>query len=231
MERTRAFTCAAGVLVAGLLAGASGCSSTPDDPGTSGKPKTAGSRTASETGAEQVAAPEERACKGGTYTWFNMQKYSVLNGVTDVQRVTAKPTKMTEPMRRLRTDQGSLTSDGPRLDSQAVLFALSVHLGFAEKGDDPQGGSGLGEPGAYAPLAEGGGEFSGLAARLVSYSFVKLVETDFRYSCGSGEDREPTTGHVSTWITDGEGTLNCDEPLTKDTLAPAHEAERLSCGR
>ncbi|MFI6646093.1 hypothetical protein ACIBI8_00530 [Streptomyces sp. NPDC050529] len=228
MKRTRAFTCAAAVLVAGLLAGASGCSSTPEDTGA--KPKPTGSPTAAQTGAEQVSVPEERACKGGTYTWFNMQEQSVLNGVTDVQRVTGKPTKLTEPMRRLRTDQGSLTSDGPTLDSQAVLFALSVHLGFAEKGGDPQDGSGMGEPGAYAPIDEGGGEVSGHAARLVNYSAVTKVDVDFRYTCKGGEHREPTVGHVSTWSKTTAGVLNCEEPLPKDAAA-AHEAKRLSCGR
>ncbi|WNI34054.1 hypothetical protein [Streptomyces sp. ITFR-6] len=232
MKRTRALGYATAVLVAGILAGTSGCGSTPDDRNTSRKPEQAGAPTAGQAGAEQVAASQQRACEGGTYTWFNLQKHDVLNGVTEVQRVTAEPTKLTAPMRRLRTDRASLESDGPALDPHAVFFALDTRLGLTEKGeelDDTSGWSGLGEPGAYAPLAEGGGEFSGLAARLVSYSFVKLVEADFRYACGSGEGREPTTGHVLTWIVDGEGTLNCDEPLTKGTSAPAHEAERLSC--
>ncbi|WP_326738510.1 hypothetical protein [Streptomyces sp. NBC_01022] len=231
MKRTRAFTCAAAVLVAGLLAGASGCSSTPEDTGA--KPKPTGSPTAAQTGAEQVSAPEERACKGGTYTWFNLRKVSVLNGVTKAQRVTPEGTELTAPMQRLRTDQASLETEGPRLDSHAVFFALSMRLGFAEKGDeldDPASWSGLGEPGAYVPLGESGGEFSGLGADLVSYSFAKLVEADFRYSCGSGGDREPTIGHVSTWIVTGEGALACKEPLPKDAAA-AHEAKRLSCGR
>ncbi len=151
-----------------------------------------------------------------------------------MQRVTAEASEPAAPMQRLRTDQASLETEGPRLDSHAVFFALSVRIGLTEKGDeldDPGSWSGLGEPGAYAPLAEdGGGAFSGRAADLVSYSLVKLVEADFRYSCGDGGDREPTTGHVSTWIVTGEGFLACEDPLPKDAAA-AHEAKRLSCGR
>ncbi|WP_240799384.1 hypothetical protein [Streptomyces sp. A0958] len=163
-----------------------------------------------------------------------MQKHSVLNGVTDVQRISAKGDKMvrmTKPMRRLRTDQASLESDDPKLDPHAVLFALGVHLGLADKGDDPQDWSGLGEPGAYAPLDEGGGEAGGIDAPLVNFSGVTLVETDFRYTCGSGMNRESTTGHVLTWSSSGGGTLSCDEPLSKKASAAAHEARRLSCGR
>ncbi|WP_406092980.1 hypothetical protein [Streptomyces sp. NBC_01013] len=231
MKRTRTLTSTVAVLVAGILAGASGCGSTPDDPGASGRPKQAGSPTAGTAGAERVAASEQRACEGGTYTWFNLRKQSVLNGVADAQRVTAEATKMVEPIRRLRTDQASLRSDGPRPDAQDVFLALSVHLGFAEKGDEPEGGAGLGEPGTYAPLDEGGGEVTGHAARLVNFSSVTLVETDFRYTCGSRAHQEPTTGHVSTWTTSGGGILDCDEPLPKGASAAAREAGRLSCGR
>ncbi|WNI22672.1 hypothetical protein [Streptomyces sp. ITFR-16] len=214
--------------VAGLLTATSGCTSAPDAPKAAASPSTAGAPAGS---AEPVSAPRERACEGGTYTWFNEQSLFVLNGVSDVQRVTGKRTKLTEPVRRLRTDQASVEAVGPRLDSRDVLFALSVRLGFADKGGDPQDGSGLGEPGTYAPLDEGGGEVGGHTARLVNFSFVKLVETDFRYTCGSGKGQEPTTGHVVTWGNSGGGVVDCDEALPKDASAAAHEAVRLSCGR
>lgn len=231
MKRTRALSTAVAVAVEGLLTATSGCTSAPDAPEAAVKPSTAGSPA---PGAERVSAPQERACEGGSHTWFNEQSLSVLNGVTDAQRVSADPgrmVKMTEPMRRLRTDQASLESHGPRLDAQDVLLALGVRLGFAEKGDDPQDGSGLAEPGAYAPVDEGGGEAGGHAARQVNFSFVKLVQTDFRYTCGSGKGQEPTTGHVVTWAGPGGGTVSCEEPLPKDASAAAHEAVRLSCGR
>lgn len=230
MERTRAFSTAVAVLVAGILAGAGGCTSSADGPDASEKPQAAGKPTAA-AGTERVSAPEDRACKGDTYTWFNTQRLSVLNGVTEFQRVTAEPAKLTRPMQRLRTDRASLEFDGPKPDPEAVLFALSVHLGFADRTDDPQDGSRLGEPGEYAPVDEGGGRVSGLPARLVNYSFVEMAETDFRHTCASGAGRQPTTGHISTWTAAGGGTLNCDEGLTKQSSAAAHEAERLSCGR
>ncbi|MER6116847.1 hypothetical protein [Streptomyces sp. NPDC001743] len=233
MKRTRAFSCAVGVLVAGLLASA--CSATPDDPDTGAQPKPAGSPATGRTGAGQVAAPQERACEGGTYTWFNLQRRYVLNGVSDAQTLKAEGTELTEPMRRLRTDRASLESDGPRLDSKAVFYALSVRLGLADKGEDPEDvedWSALGEPGSYAPLNEDGGWTSGGAAvRLVSYSAFEKVDADFRYTCKGGKDREPTVGHVLTWGRDLSGALNCEEPLSKAGSAAAREAVRLSCGR
>ncbi|WP_329614093.1 hypothetical protein OG244_13490 [Streptomyces brevispora] len=228
MKRTRAFTRVAGLLVAGLLTGVSGCSTPPDDPGASGRPEQAGSSTPR---TERVSAPRERACRGGTYTWFNMQSHSVLNGVTDAQRVTTEPTKLSEPMQRLRTDQASLEAEGPGLDSRTVLFALGVRLGLVAQGDDPEGWAELGEPGSYAPLDAGGGEVSGHGARLVNFSAVTIIDADFRYACEGDEDREPTVGHLSTWGTTISGTLECGEPLPKDASAAAREAERLSCGR
>ncbi|MFJ4902332.1 hypothetical protein [Streptomyces sp. NPDC088727] len=229
MKRTRAFTTVAAALVAGLLAGASGCTSTSDGPARSGMPKTA--EPSAKTGTERISAPDNQACEGGTYTWFNLQRHSVLNGVTKAQRVTAKPARMTEPMQRLRTDQASFQSDGPTLDSKDVFLALSVHLGFAEKGDDADGGAGLGEPGEYAAVDEGGGEVSGRVARLVNFSSVSLVETDFRYTCPGVAASQPTTGHVVTWTGEGGGTIDCAMSLPKRASAAAHEAVRLSCGR
>ncbi|MEW1687649.1 hypothetical protein ACIQOF_29745 [Streptomyces sp. NPDC091265] len=230
MERTRAFTAAVAVLAAAILAGAGGCTSAADGPGASEKPRAAGEPTAA-AATERISAPEDRACKGGTYTWFNTRRVPVLNGVTDFQRVTVESTKLTEPMQRLRTDQASLESDGPRPDPRTVLFALSVHLGFSEKRDDPGDGSPLGKPGTYAPVDEGGGKVSGHSGRIVSYSSVSLIDTDFRHTCGHGAKQPPTVGHVTTWSAAGGGVLDCDEPLDKNSSDPAHEAERLSCGR
>ncbi|MER7723913.1 hypothetical protein [Streptomyces sp. NPDC096323] len=236
MKRTRAFSRAVGVLVAGLLTGTSACSPTPDDPGTGAKPKPAGSPATGQTGAEQVAAPQERACKGGTYTWFNLQRHYVLNGVSDAQTLNAKGAELTKPMRRLRTDQASLESDGPRLDSKAVFYALSVRLGLVDEGEDSghlDDWSTLGEPGSYAPLDEDGGWTSSAApVRLVSFSGFEKVDADFRYTCKGGKDREPTVGHVSTWGRNLSGAINCEEPLPEASSRPvAREAVRLSCGR
>ncbi|MEU2026709.1 hypothetical protein ABZ565_31820 [Streptomyces sp. NPDC016469] len=228
MKRTRVHLGAAAAIVAAALACVSGCSAA-DGGSTDAKP-TGSARAA----ADKTVAREPQACRGGTYTWFNMQDRSVLNGLADPQRVTggsSKMTKLTEPVRRLRTDQASVVSQGSRVDPKQVLIALSTHLGFTEKDDDPEMGSGLGEPGEYAEIDSGGGEASGSArtVRLVSYSFVRLVETDFRYTCGSGEDRRTTTGHVVTWPSSGGGLISCEEPLDKKASTAAHEAFRLSC--
>ncbi|RAJ67874.1 hypothetical protein K388_00617 [Streptomyces sp. KhCrAH-43] len=231
MKRIRVHIAGAAAIAAAALVCVGGCSA-PD--GGSADAKPAGSpRAGSE--ADLAVAREPKACRGGTYTWFNLEKRSVLNGLTDPQCVEGKPgepVKMTEPMRRLRTDRASLETQGPRLDPQEVLFALSVHIGFADKGDDPGDGSGLGEPGEYAPVEGGGGEISGMnGAVLVDFSSLQLVETDFRYTCGSGERRERTTGHVVTWTYSSTGELRCGVPLPRDASAAAHEAVRLSCPR
>lgn len=230
MKRTRVHLARAAAIVAAALACVGGCSA-PD--GGSADPKPARSPRA-EAAADQAVAQEPRACRGGTYNWFNLQDRSVLNGLAAPQRIpgrTKKMIKLTEPVRRLRTDQASLVSEGPRPDERQVLFALAVHIGFAEEGDDPETGTGLAEPGEYAPVDTGGGEFGDTdrTVRLASFSFVRLVETDFRYTCGSGEGRETTTGHVVTWRSSGGGLVTCEEPLDKDSSAAAHEAVRLSC--
>lgn len=230
MKRTRALTHTVAVLVAGLLAGTSGCTSAPDDPGASGKPKAAGSATAASTRVVPVSDPEALVCRGGTYTWFNTRHDSVLNGVTPAQRVTSGPTELSGPMRRLRTDRASVESEGPGLDSNTVLFALARHLGVADENDDPEGWSGMGQPGDYAELDTGGSEMTG-DGRLVEYSWISLVETDFRHRCGHGTTEEPTVGHVVSWTAGGAGILDCEEPLTKGASAAAREAVRLSCGR
>ncbi|MCX0245816.1 hypothetical protein [Streptomyces drozdowiczii] len=228
MKRTRAVTTAAVMMAAGLLVG--GCTSTPHD-GAADEPAPAGS---SKAAADKTVAREQRACRGGTYTWFNLRDQSVLNGLAAPQRIPGKShtmVKLTEPVRRLRTDQASLDFQGPRPDQREVLFALSVRLGFAEKDEDPEAGSGLAEPGQYAEIDSGGGEVgaSGRTLRLAYFSFVRLVETDFRYTCGSGGGRRATTGHVVTWGSSGGGLISCEEPLDRTASAAAHEAFRLSC--
>ncbi|MET8124873.1 hypothetical protein ABZV67_14185 [Streptomyces sp. NPDC005065] len=104
----------------------------------------------------------------------------MLNGVTEPQHLTAaKGTEFTKPMRRLRTDMASVRTegtDGTSPDNDAVLLALGVHLGLAEKGDET---SELGEPGEYAPADNAGGEFGGAAGHLVEFSSVQLIETEF----------------------------------------------------
>ncbi|WP_202540976.1 hypothetical protein [Streptomyces sp. SID2563] len=230
MKRTRVHLGAAAAIVAAALTCVSGCSST-DGGTTDAKPSGPAKAEAAE--ADQAVAREPRACRGGTYTWFNLRKHSVLNGLADPQRITGKPgepVKLTEPMRRLRTDQASLDTQGPRLDPQEVLFALGVHIGFADKDEDPEDAAGLAEPGEYAPVEGGGGEISGMnGAVLVDFSSLQLVETDFQYTCGSGERRERTTGHVVTWTSSSLGELRCGVPLPRKASAAAHEALRLSC--
>ncbi|MFF0284995.1 hypothetical protein [Streptomyces sp. NPDC005262] len=156
----------------------------------------------------------------------------MLNGVTEPQHFDgARTAEFTEPMRRLRTDMASVRTTGtggtPQ-DDDAVLLALAVHLGLAEKGDET---SGLGEPGEYAPVDNAGGEFSGAAGDLVEFSSVQLIETDFRHSCGRGEQRQQTVGHVVNWTSSGGGDITCGTPLPKQASAAAREAARLSCHR
>ncbi|MFJ7629468.1 hypothetical protein ACIQZN_23525 [Streptomyces sp. NPDC097595] len=222
MKRTRVHIGAAAAIVAAALACVSGCSST-DGGTTDAKP--AGSPKAE---AEQAVAREPQACRGGTYTWFNMRQNWVINGVAEAQSLTGSA-RVTKPIRRLRTDPASVVTEGVDLDPDLVLHSLGTKLGLVSADDDPKEGSALGEPGTYAPLDEPLGQVSGLkgSVRLVSYSYFKLIETDFRYTCAGGGD--PVVGHVSTWGPSGGGAVNCDEALSKDASAAAHEAVKLSC--
>ncbi|MGC4944611.1 hypothetical protein ACLQ2N_00130 [Streptomyces sp. DT224] len=223
MKRTRAVTTAA-VMTAGLLIG--GCTSTPDDR-TAGDPAPAAS---SKGTADQAAAREPQACRGGTYTWFNLRQNWVINGVAEAQSVTGSG-RVTKPVRRLRTDPASVVTEGVDLDPDLVLHSLGTKLALVSADDDPKEGSALGEPGTYAPLDEPLGQVSDVkgTVRLVSFSYFKLIETDFRYTCAGGG--KPVVGHVSTWGPSGGGAVNCDEPLGKDASAAAHEAVKLSCAR
>ncbi|MGQ4487568.1 hypothetical protein ACN6LM_004771 [Streptomyces sp. SAS_281] len=224
MKRTRAVTTAAVLTAAGLLVG--GCTSTPDgraadDP--------APARSSAAT-ADKAVAREPRACRGGTYTWFNLRQNWVINGVAEAQTLTG-PGSLTKPIRRLRTDPASVVTEGADLDPDLVLHALGTKLGLVPADGDPKEGSALGEPGTYAPLDEPLGLVSGGkgSVRLVSFSHFKLIETDFRYRCAGGG--KPVIGHVSTWGSSGGGAVNCDERLDKDASAAQREAVRLSCAR
>ncbi|MGW5271074.1 hypothetical protein ACWEQP_00550 [Streptomyces sp. NPDC004044] len=226
MKRTLAAVAVAAVMATGVSA----CTSS--DGTTREQPRPDSSPTAARTGKGNVPVTESRPrpCKGGTYTWFNTQRRWVLNGVTEPQHLTAtKGARFTQPMRRLRTDMASVRTegtDGTSPDNDAVLLALGVHLGLADKGDET---SGLGEPGEYAPVDNAGGEFSGASGHLVEFSSVQLIETDFRHSCGHGKQRKQTVGHVVSWASSGGGDIRCETPLPKQASAAAREAVRLSC--
>ncbi|MFI5628357.1 hypothetical protein ACIA8E_03005 [Streptomyces sp. NPDC051664] len=227
MKRTLAAVAAAAVMATGMSA----CTSS--DGSTREKPRPEGSPTAARTGKGNLPVTESRPrpCKGGTYTWFNTQRRWVLNGVTEPQHVTgSEGAKFTEPMRRLRTDMASVRTEGTggtSQDNDAVLLALGVHVGLAEKGDDT---SSLGEPGEYAPVENAsGGRISGVVGHFVEFSSVQLIETDFRHSCRHGKQPEQTVGHVVSWTAAGGGDIRCETPLTKHASAAAREAVRLSC--
>ncbi|MFB8084027.1 hypothetical protein [Streptomyces sp. NPDC055992] len=224
MKRTRAVTAAAVMIVAGILTG--GCTSAPHDRAAE-SPATTGPTRA---GTDRTAAREPEACRGGTYTWFNLRQESVINGVAEAQSLTGSG-RVTKPIRRLRTDPASVVTEGVDLDPDLVLHSLGTKLGLVSADDDPKGGSALGEPGTYAPLDEPLGQVSDVkgSVRLVSFSFFRLIDADFRYTCAGGG--RPVIGHVSTWGSSGGGAVNCDETLSKDASAAAHEAVRLSCPR
>ncbi|MFE4956930.1 hypothetical protein ACFRCW_23210 [Streptomyces sp. NPDC056653] len=226
MKRTPAAVAVAAVMATGVSA----CTSS--DGTSREKPRSDGSPTAARTGKGNVPVTESRPrpCKGGTCTWFDARRRWVLNGVTEPQHLTAaKGTEFTKPMRRLRTDMASVRTegtDGTSPDNDAVLLALGVHLGLAEKGDDT---SWLGEPGEYAPVENASGEKnSGAAGHFVEFSSVQLIETDFRHSCGHGKQRKQTVGHVVNWTASGGGDIRCETPLRKEASAAAREAVRLS---
>ncbi|MGY5031765.1 hypothetical protein ACWC9U_12770 [Streptomyces sp. 900116325] len=139
MKRTPAAVVAAAVMATGVSA----CTSS--DGTTREMPRPEGSATAARTGKGNVPVTESRPRprEGGTCTWFDTQRRWVLNGVTEPQHFTgAKGAEFTVPMRRLRTDMASVRTEGTggtSQDDDAVLLALGVHLGLAERGTRRRG--------------------------------------------------------------------------------------------
>ncbi|MEV5655845.1 hypothetical protein [Streptomyces sp. NPDC052291] len=135
MKRIRVHIAGAAAIAAAALVCVGGCSA-PD--GGSADAKPAGSpRAGSE--ADLAVAREPKACRGGTYTWFNLRQDWMINGVTEAQSLT-RSARVTKPIRRLRTDPASVVTEGADLDPDLVLHSLGTKLGLVSADDDPRGG-------------------------------------------------------------------------------------------
>ncbi|MFF1510395.1 hypothetical protein [Streptomyces sp. NPDC058326] len=175
--------------------------------------------------AKNAAVAE--ACENGTYTWFNVDERDVLTAVAPKQTLGEGGGTLTHRPTRLHTPRTAVTVEkGPRVDTEAALRSLGVHIGDTDAADT--------EDYAFADVrrpaprletsttsVQGGGTF-------VDYAFVRQVTGDFRYTCGSGE---PARGRAISWTIDGSGVLECSE-VSKGVTAedPALTAARMSCG-
>ncbi|MFD4371205.1 hypothetical protein [Streptomyces sp. NPDC058486] len=200
--------CAATVLLAGTAA----CSSDGD---------TRPAATERVSHAARSSAPT--ACSGGTYTWFNVERRDVLTGVAEKETLGKGGGRLTRAIARLHSPRTAVTMEtGPAVDAAAALRSLGAHIGGG--GED----SSFAEAGRTAPDLDPGITDVQGAGTIVQYSFVRLATGDFRYSCPGGK---PSAGRATSWIVDGTGILDCDEPakVLKDS-APGRDAARLSCG-
>ncbi|MFF3838048.1 hypothetical protein [Streptomyces sp. NPDC001930] len=199
--------------VAALMAGTAACTSDGDGPPT----KAAAATPAAGT-----------TCKGGTYSWFNVDKRDVLTGVAEKEKVSRKGARLTHKLAPLHTPRTAVTFEkGSREgDAKAALRSLAVLIGEA-KADDPGASRAFSDVRRPAPDINSGSTSIDGVGTIVQYAWVEQVTADFRYVCGSGK---PVTGRATSWVIDGTGLVSCSTPI-KDAKEgePALTAARLSC--
>lgn len=184
--------------------------------------------------APRDAVTVERACADGTYEWFNIERPRRLTGLAAPEAERRGGGALRNPIRRLATPVTSVTADGPALSSRDVLFSLALRIGEAQPGDEPAdlafADTGRRDGYADANLTDVLG-----AGRFVRWTEVRAVEADFRHICHDGRT---TAGHARGWTMEGEGLLDCDEPVDGPdggagagaSQSLAREAARLACG-
>ncbi|MFF2777342.1 hypothetical protein ACFVU3_20820 [Streptomyces sp. NPDC058052] len=169
------------------------------------------------------AATTDACATAGTYTWSGVGQREVLTGVAEKQTFEENGGKLTQPLKRLHTPRTEATTvKGPKIDAGAVLRSLGAHIGGG--GED----SVFSEAGRPAPELDEEIHSTSGPGTLVAYTYVRVVTGEFSRACPGGE---PSTGRATSWVGDGTGVLECDQPRAalKDS-EPALEAALLSCG-
>ncbi|MBT2398119.1 hypothetical protein [Streptomyces sp. ISL-100] len=211
-------TCLSACAVAALLAGTAACTSD------GGEPTGKGSRAAD---AAPVSAGTT-ACEDGTYAWFNLDKRDVLTGVAEKQKLGKGGGKLTHKLAPLHTPRVAVTFEkGARVDAEAALRSLGVHIGDTNAADNDDGYA-FADVRRSAPDLNADSTSVDGAGTYVNFAWVRQVTADFQYSCGDGER---VAGRATSWIVDGSGVVECSEPIGNPKVGrPALTAARLSCG-
>jgi hypothetical protein len=217
MRGTARRTWAAGVVAVVLGAGLVGC--TEGGGGDGGSPDRSGTATA---GA--------RACADGTFTWSGVTRRDRLTGVSEVQRTGDGGGTLENRLERVYMPGPSVEAAGPAVSAAEVLYSLGRKVGEIDSdaptlAKDHSGTTySFADPKATAPALDSGFSRVDEAGLFVTYSGVREVAGDFRYSCPGGR---PTTGHARNDTGHLNGILSCDETVGKNALAL--QAARRSC--
>ncbi|MBC9711053.1 hypothetical protein H9Y04_00500 [Streptomyces sp. TRM66268-LWL] len=176
--------------------------------------------TSSDDGTKRADKPSQKACSGGTYEW-SVARRAELTGL-------AKPI-------HLKKDGQPYTAHIKSVDGRFYVAGVTP-AGGGKRGDaakEPKPAQVLAslrkELGTEEPLAKPGEKYmddkDGLyfenatgdpEGHYFAYSYINLVEGDYRYTCGDGK---PVEGHVVTWTGTGSGTLPCAARIEDDAFA------------
>ncbi|MFI5675125.1 hypothetical protein [Streptomyces cellulosae] len=212
-------TWVAGMVAVVLGAGLADCAGGGSGGGDSGRPDRSGR-----------AATAARACADGTFTWSGVTKRDRLTGVSEVQRIGHGGGRLENRLEPVYTPGPSVRADGPDVSAAEVLFSLGKKVGEIDSAaptleKDHSGTTySFADPKATAPALESGFSRVDETGLFVTYSGVREVAGDFRYSCPGGR---PTTGHARNDTARLNGLVSCDESAGKNALAL--QAARRSC--
>ncbi|MGW0822217.1 hypothetical protein [Streptomyces sp. NPDC002845] len=227
MRRIPAIAFASTALVLGAVA----C--TADQAKTGNTDKTDKADAVGEPGGKATqAAVRAEACKGGTFTWFNIDQSERLTGVAKAERVGKGGGKLTNRLQRVYTPEVSVKADGPSVPTREVLLSLGMETGVIDADEDIDSVSDMSFLDADQKAPELNDEPESVtlhaAAEFVRYAGVKVVEGDFHYSCPDGEI---TVGHARSWQVDTAGTAVCTEDPGPGLAVGrrAYEAVRFAC--
>ncbi|MGW7054788.1 hypothetical protein [Streptomyces sp. NPDC054887] len=208
IKRARLSAC----VVAALLTGTAACTSEGSEPGAR---------------AERTAGA---ACRNGTYTWFNVDKRDVLTGVAEKQELGKGGGRLTHALTALHTPRVAVTFEkGPKVEAEAVLRSLGVHMGEMDAPDSTNVESvAFTDLRRSAPDLNSGATSVHGAGTFAEFAWVRQVTADFQYACGAGER---VRGRATNWLVEGSGVVECSEEVKKAGAGePAVAAARISCG-
>ncbi|MDC0772880.1 hypothetical protein [Streptomyces sp. HD] len=142
------------------------------------------------------------ACTDGTYAWSGVKRWEKLTELADPIFFEKKTASYSSKLKRVDNTVYrpgvSVTPKG--VGAAAVIKALGRHLKVEEPLAGPSETYGE-EVEQYFENATGD-----LKGAYYAWGYLKLVDADFTYTCGSGT---PLKGHVRTWEGSGSAFLPC----------------------
>ncbi|MFI7409008.1 hypothetical protein ACIBU0_10110 [Streptomyces sp. NPDC049627] len=160
------------------------------------------------------------ACTDGTYAWSGVKRTEKLTELADPIFFEKKTASYSSKLKRVDdTVYRPSVSVAPKgVGAVGVIKALGRHLKveWPLAGPSEKYGDGVEE--------HFEAETGDLKGAYYSWGYLKLVDADFTYTCGSGT---PIKGHVRTWEGSGSGFLPCSsEP---SDITTGHDAALRTC--